>query len=204
MPYLKNNIIDYVTHYYDRKAIPFRSLSSLSNEKAIKLMKSMYDEYNEETGFSIRFKNPIQYLNNRRDTEKWVRNEFIKKGGKPTKKHPIYTVLGESKWLKKQKPKNIEEAIIKLPLSIFKESDISFTYPDSMVSKWLSQSKPEKLYNKIYHGKIFLMSEILDIVNQKGIPEDWKLNLPENIAPYIEGQIWNYLPILEYIKGLEL
>ena len=49
------------------------------------------------------------------------------------------------------------------------------------------------------------MSEILDIVNQKGIPEeDWKLNLPENIAPYIEGQIWNYLPILEYIKGLEL
>jgi hypothetical protein len=202
MAYIKNNLIDYITHYYDRKAIPFRSLSSLSDEKAIKIMKSLY---NEETEFSIRFKDPVQYLNNRRATEKWVRNEFIKKGGNPDEKHPIYTILGESKWLKKQKPKNIEEATIKLPLSIFQESDISFTYPDSMVSRWLAQSKPEKIYNKLYHGKIFLMSEILDIVNQKGIPEeDWNLNLPENMPTYIEGQVWNYKPIFEYIKGLDL
>ena len=51
--------------------------------------------------------------------------------------------------------------------------------------------------------KIFLMFEILAIVKQKGIPEyEWKLNFPENIPPYIEGQIWNYQPILEYVKEL--
>ena len=194
------NIINYVTHYYDCKAIPFRSLSSLDDKEAIKIMISMYSE---ETEFGARFKDPAQYLKNRRETEEWVKNNFIKKGGKPVEKHPIYTVLGESKWLTKQKPKNSEEAKVKLPLSIFKESDISFTFPDSMVSKWLSREKPENLYNELYHGKIFLMPEVLVIIKQKGVPEyEWELNLPENIPPYIEGQIWNYQPILEYVKEL--
>lgn len=198
----ENNIADYITHYYDRRTIPFRSLSSLNDEEAIELMKSLFSE---ETEFGIRFRDPVQYLNNRRSTEEWVKNEFIKKGGKPVEKHPLYTVFGESKWLVKNSPKNADTNTVKLPLSIFKESDISFTLPDSMVSKWLSRDKPGKLYNKLYHGKIFLISEILDMVKENGMPEEeWDFNLPENLTPYIEGQVWNYKPVLEYVKGIEL
>ncbi len=197
-----NTMINYITHYYDSRSIPFKSLSSLRDEEAIKLMKSLFSE---ETEFGIRFRDPVLYLKNRRNTEEWVRNEFIKKGGKPSEKHPIYTVLGESKWLVKNGPKNADTSIIKLPLSIFKETDISFTCPDSMVSKWLFQEKPEKYYNKLYHGKIFLISEILEIIKQNGIPEEeWDFGLPENLTPYIEAQVWNRKLILEYVKGIEL
>ncbi len=37
------------------------------------------------------------------------------------------------------------------------------------------------------------LSEILAIVEEKGMPEDdWETNLPRSLAPYIEAQVWNH------------
>ena len=72
-------MIEYLTHYYRTDKEPFQSLSDLSDEEAIKIMEQLCDD----TPFGERFKNPIQYLKKRKDTEQWVSEEFIKKGGMP-------------------------------------------------------------------------------------------------------------------------
>jgi hypothetical protein len=189
-------MIDYLTYYYKLGTEPFRSLSALSDEEAIKIMKELYSE----TVFGERFQNPKQYLHNRRETEKWVCNEFKKKGGQPQHTYPIPMVLGTSRWMAKNSPDPDLHGEIRIPLSVFSEYDVSFTYPDSMISLWFAREKPKKYYMADYHGKVFTLSEILSIIREKGIPEDdWHQNLPNSLAPYIEAQVWNH-KILEEFK----
>ena len=189
-------MIDYLTHYYLSAIGPFQSLSALSDEEAIKIMEELCDD----TPFGFRFKDPVGYLRNRRETEKWVREGFIAKGGKPQAPYPIPMVLGSSKWMQKVAPARAGGAELRIPLSIFTEYDISFTYPDSMISIWFGKDKPQEYCLPDYYGKVFTMPEILSIVESKGMPEeDWEVNLPDNLAPYIEAQVWNH-KLLERFK----
>jgi hypothetical protein len=192
-------VVDYLTYYYKRGTEPFRSLSALPDEEAIKIMEELCDD----TPFGARFKDPVQYLHNRRQTEQWVREEFIAKGGQPREAYPIPMVLGSSKWMAKVAPDKELHAEIRIPLSVFTEYDVSFTYPDSMISLWFGRDKPPEYYLPDYHGKIFTRSEILAIVEMKGLPEEaWETNLPSNLAPYIEAQVWNHKLLLEYKRQL--
>src|SRR4030066_226480 len=93
-------MIDYLTYYYKQGTEPFRSLSVLPDEEVIKIMEELCDD----TLFGARFKDPIQYMRNRRQTEQWVREEFMAKGGQPQEAYPIPMVLGASKWMGKQPP----------------------------------------------------------------------------------------------------
>ena len=182
-------MVDYLTHYYLRDTGPFQSLSALSDEEALKIMESLCDD----TPFGARFKDPGQYLHNRKATERWTREGFMAKGGKPQDPYPIPMVLGSSRWLEENEPEGGSGANIRIPLSIFTEYDISFTYPDSMVSFWLSRDKPPEYYQPGLHGKVFTLSEILSLVEKKGMPEEtWETNLPGDIAPYIEAQVWKH------------
>jgi hypothetical protein len=192
-------MIDYLTYYYERGTEPFRSLSALPDEEAIKIMEELCDD----TPFGARFKDPVQYLRNRRQTEQWVREEFIAKGGQPREAYPIPMVLGSSKWMVKVAPDKELHAEIRIPLSVFTEYDVSFTYPDSMISLWFGRDKPPEYYLPDYHGKVFTLSEILSIVESKGLPEEaWETHLPSNLAPYIEAQVWNHKLLLEYKRRL--
>jgi hypothetical protein len=185
---------DLITHYYKKGTSPFRSLSSLSDREAINIMKTLYDE----TLFGARFKNPEQYLKNRRQSEKWVREKFKLKGGAPILDYPIYFVLGESKWLIQNSPDKSFHTEIKVSLADFEEGDVSFTYPDSMISHWFGNDKPAEFYMPELHGKVFTRKEILSIVKSKGDPEkDWQSNLPPTLAPYIEAQVWNPRPFIK-------
>jgi hypothetical protein len=182
-------MIDYLTYYYKHGTEPFQSLSALPDKEVIKIMEELCDD----TLFGARFKDPIQYMRNRRQTEQWVREEFIKKGGRPRETYPIPMVLGASKWMVKQAPDLNVHGEIRIPLSVFTEYDVSFTYPDSMISLWFGREKPKEYYLPDYHGKVFTLSEILSIVGEKGLPEeDWETNLPSDLAPYIEAQVWNH------------
>src|SRR5512135_437335 len=108
-------MIKYLTHYYSRDKEPFQSLSALPDEEAIKIMEKLCDD----TPYGERFKNPIQYLKNRKDTEQWVREEFLAKGGRPKDKFPIPMVLGSSKWLIEAAPNREKHGEIRIPLSVF-------------------------------------------------------------------------------------
>jgi hypothetical protein len=188
-------MVDYLTHYYRRGTPPFRSLSLLPDDEALRLMTGLYDD----TLFGERFKDPLHYLRNRRRTEEWVRAEFCAKGGQPREPYPIYMVLGSSPWLERAAPVTYATGEIRLPLSIFQEGDVSFTYPDSMISHWFGSDKPIEHYQPDYHGRIFTRREILAIVAARGLPEvDWEPRLPDELAPYIEAQVWNREPLLAY------
>jgi len=92
---------------------------------------------------------------------------------------------------------------IHIPLSVFTEYDVSFTYPDSMISLWFGKEKPIEYYQPEYHGKVFTLSEILLMVESRGLPEEeWKTGLPSDLAPYIEAQVWNHEPLLEFKRQL--
>jgi hypothetical protein len=188
-------MVDYLTHYYINGTPPFRSLSTLPDDEALKLMTALYDE----TAFGVRFKDPLQYLRDRRRTEQWVRSEFIAKGGQPQEPYPIYMALGSSQWLVKAAPQTSYHGEIQIPLGDFQEGDVSFTYPDSMVSHWFGTDKPIEYYQPDYHGRVFTRSEILAIVARRGMPEEgWEPRLPDHLPPYIEAQVWNRAPLLAY------
>jgi hypothetical protein len=193
-------MVDYLTYYYSIDKEPFQSLSALSDEEAIDIMEKLCDD----TLFGARFKNPAQYLKDRKDTEQWVREGFSAKGGRPKDKYPISMVLGSSKWLIEAAPDRKKHGEIRIPLSVFRECDVSFTYPDSMISRWFGRDKPIEYYQAELHGKVFTIPEILSIVEKKGMPEEnWETNLPKSLAPYIEAQVWNRELLLEYLEHLK-
>ncbi|BBH24173.1 hypothetical protein Back11_55180 [Paenibacillus baekrokdamisoli] len=191
-------MFEFLTHYYKQGDLPFRSLSALTDSEALKIMESLY----EDNPLAERFKEPVQYLNNRKQTEKWVRDEFIAKGGQPKDEYPLYAVLGYSNWIENHLS-SFDIDRIHIPLSIFTELDISFTYPDSMVTYLLGMDKHAVYYQPEYHGKIFTLSEVNLLANMYGAPEEkWRTALLEGMGPYIEyieAQIWNHKPLLAYL-----
>jgi hypothetical protein len=187
--------MDYLTHYYHTDQEPFRSLSALPDEAALQIMQSLVDD----SPYGERFKHPRQYLADRRAAEKWVREGFILKGGKPQAQYPIAMVLGSSQWLCKFAPQPEKHGEIRLPLSLFSKYEVSFTYPDSMISHWLGRDQPPEFYLPDLHGIIFTLDEILAIVAERGMPEGrWQTHLPEHLAPYIEAQVWNHTKLREF------
>lgn len=196
-------MIDHLTYYYTRGTPPFRSLSALPPDEAIKIMQDLYIK-NEESILFERFREPQQYLERRRQTEQWVREQFIAKGGRPQEAYPISMVLGNSRWVEKHAPGALDtQSDMRIPLSILNEEEVSFTYPDSMISFWFGMEKPAEFYMPEYHGRIFTLSEIQEIIEAKGLPEDgWAINLPDSMAPYIEAQVWNHVKLIEYHNRL--
>ena len=193
--------VGYLTYYYERGQEPFRSLSALSDSEAIRIMERLYVRHPGNILFE-RFRDPAQYLNTRRQTEQWVRAAFIAKGGRPQQAFPISMVLGSSRWIEEHAPDPASHAELRIPLSSLAESDVSFTYPDSMVSLWLHRDKPIDYYLPEYHGKVFTIPEILAIVEANGLPEEWTTALPSHVGRYIEAQVWNRQPLLEYGRPL--
>ena len=71
-----------------------------------------------------------------------------------------------------------------------------------MVSFWLGTDKPHSYFDPEYHGRIFTLSEVKELISTRGFPEkNWGSTLPENVAPYIEAQIWNH-KLLNKIPGI--
>src|SRR5512138_3982128 len=126
-------MIDYLVHLYKIGTEPFRTLSSLPEGEAIQIMQSLYMP---GSIFWERFEDPAGYLRLRKQIEQQIRQTFIAKGGLPREVHPIYMAFGRTRWML-----NCIDALtlatttqIEVPLALFEEFDISFTYPDSMVS----------------------------------------------------------------------
>ena len=193
-------MVDYLTYYYARGTEPFRCLSALPDEEAIRIMEALADD----TPYGDRFKDPAAYMRNRLLTEQWVCEQFIAKGGRPRGRYPVPMVLGSSRWMVAHAPDRAVHGEIRIPLAVFSEGDVSFTYPDSMISLWFGRDKPPATYMPEYHGIVFTMSEILAIVEAKGLPEDeWDTHLPDDLAPYIEAQVWNQEPLEAYKRQVE-
>lgn len=193
--------MDNLIHIYKRGTEPFRSLSALSDAEALDRMQGLYTE---GAVFWERFKEPGRYWQIRKQVEAWIRGEFIVKGGQPRAAYPIYMIWGRSKWMETAgDAETLATTIeIQVPLSAFRESAVSFTYPDSMVSYMLNQQRNPAYYLPEYHGKVFTLAEMQAIVETNGLPGDkWGTELPSNLANYIEAQVWDHEPLLAYRKA---
>ena len=196
-------MVNFLVHLYKIGTEPFQNLSALPDEEALQIMA---DLYMEGSVFWERFENPREYWQYRKEIEQWLYKAFVAKGGKPQMPYPIYMILGQAKWGERKMDAATQAMTraIQVPLSIFEEGDISFTYPDSMVSWMLEQEKNPAHYQPDYHGKVFTRSEILAIVEEKGLPEaGWETNVPDHLAHYIEAQVWNHDILLEYKRQSE-
>ena len=185
-------------HIYKKDSKPFQTLSLLSNEEAERMMRSLYVE---GSTFWERFKNPREYLGFRKTIEEKIRKEFIRKGGKPKVKYPIYCILGKSKWLENGPDEFTLKttAMIEIPFSLCKCEEVSFTYPDSMVSTLIENEKNMDYYDPDLHGKVFTYEEIKKVIEERGYPGyKWKTKMPEHFANYIEAQVWNYDTFSQY------
>jgi hypothetical protein len=188
-------MIDFLTYYYENGSVPFRCISELPDESAVHIMRELYRRHRGSVLYE-RFSHPEDYLRERRETEKWVRSEFTAKGGRPAAEHPVSMVLGSSTWIERNAPDRRKHGEIQLPLALFSETDVSFTFPDSMVSRWLGAARPEEYFLPDFHGKVFTLGEIRKIVEALGLPEEkWGIPLPPDTGPYIEAQVWNRSPL---------
>jgi hypothetical protein len=196
-------MIDYLLHFYRSGTKPFQSLSVLPDADAVQRMKNLYVE---GSIFWERFKDPPLYLRARRQIERWLWEEFRAKGGKPRETCPLYLVLGRPLWTLRVADAATTATTdeIRVPLSLFQECDISFTYPDSMVSTLLAKERNPEYFLPEYHGKVFTLSQIRSIVESKGLPgEGWDARLPPRLANYIEAQVWNHGLLADYLSRLD-
>jgi hypothetical protein len=187
---LNSNLI---TYYFKNGTEPFISMSDFSDNE---IQDIMTKHFPKDTRFH---KNPLDNILRRRSTELWLHQEFKNKGGKPKIEHPIYFTLGNSSYLEEYVGFDENFSAIEIPLEEINELEISFTYPDSVVSQWLHEERNEEYYNGEYHGHLFMLDEIQELVEKYFITgEEWRNSENRKYDFFIEAQIWNLEPLMKY------
>jgi hypothetical protein len=185
------NIPKFLFHYYELDNGPFRNITEYGLKKAESIQNQISKGFNS--------KRPDNYIDLRFSLEKRIKEQFILKGGKPNRNDPFYFTLGECNWAKSW---YVNPGVIKIPLTDFKPNQISFTYPDSMVSFQFYDEPKLATYRKNCNGQVFILSEISNLINEYGLPTEEKSQTQENLKfdKYIEAQIWDDEIINEYKK----
>lgn len=179
-----------LTHYHHSDDQPFQTLSALAEDEALNTISNLRGR----TGAVYdRFSNPQKYLRRRQETEGWIRQEFTRKGGQPVAAYPQYFVVERAIWI--EEGFNGQSSAIQIPLSAFNPEQVSFTYPDSMISYWLRNQTDEEFYHPEYHGQVFVLSEICKIIDEFGVPdEEWRTDGTRKYDLFIEAQVWGSIP----------
>lgn len=170
-----------IVHYCHSECMPLRSITELPEKEAFETAYKL--GLNNGTAFG-RFKDFINYFPRRIKTEKWLYDWFLKSGGEPKTKHPLYFVLEGSDFLNEWFGKG---KMIKIPLSIIDTKHISFTLGDSCATFDKENRKDPFLKEKLYemieknNGRT---DELLE-----AIYKDYNYH-------YIECQLWNNKYIL--------
>jgi hypothetical protein len=179
-----------LTHYHHRDEPPFQNLSALTRADAIEVMMNLR---NRSGKVYHRFQNPQSYIEKRQRVESWVRQEFINKGGRPANTYPHYFVVGRSLWI--EEGYQNQYLSTDYPITAFDRSQVSFTYPDSMISYWLKSQSQQVFYHPEYHGQVFTLGEISAIIALFGVPiDEWRNDQMRQHDLFIEAQIWSDIP----------
>ncbi len=172
-------------YYYKPTLAPLRSVMELSDEKVVDFMRSSLPE---DTIFHT---NPQRCIRQRRETEEWLYETFRTQGGTPSIRHPVYMTLGPASYIEEM---GIYSARLEFPLSSFPKSTVSFTYPDSYVSRLLAKTS-DGLFNPKYHGKVFTLSDLDHLLEDGQVHnEAWREKGREKDF-FIEAQIWDTTPL---------
>lgn len=177
----------YITNYRETGGLPLRNIMRLPKEEAYKVARKLSEN---STARNNRYGEYFErYYQKRQSTEEWLYNQFLKNGGKPETKHPIYFVLCECSSFQEFYG-NKEQ--IQIPLKDIASEHISFTPRDSMHIKNMG----------ITEGVVWNKNAFLNMMREsdKSV-SDFIVSLPAIFGKpgsYIEVQLWSD----EYIKHL--
>ncbi|WP_127533621.1 hypothetical protein [Paenibacillus kobensis] len=172
-------------HYYDLSTGPFRNLSDLDPCEAERILQEIRTH---KKGFAS--KRSADYLTIRRNLEARARELFVLKGGKPVRSAPHYMTLGECPWLLEWFDEGKQLAIA---IDHFDPSVISFTYGDLFPTMRYQDGKK-------YRGQIYTLPEIIELIDEFGLPQEWNRSGDQGPERYIEVQVWDDLPLLLWTR----
>lgn len=173
-------IPDYLTRYYQQGENPFLSLNMLPLDKADEVRRNHCKKLNIDNFYADE-----TYLQNRIEIEQWMYKEFVRKGGKPKEKVPIYMTLGESVGggdIRLDIQQNACE--LKIPLKYLDLECISFTLEDSMVDLIFDDNCKLIDVRRTNTPNVYLFEEIQAVADRYHIYD-------EPVVHYFEAQVWN-------------
>jgi hypothetical protein len=173
-----------ITHNYDPARGAFRNLCNLSPSEAERIL-------DEIRASGLKRLRP-NYLERRLETEQWLYAERTRKLGVPVLRHPIYFFLGDFA----DGEDAARPASVILPLSTFAPAMVTFTYPDSMATLPLATREELAAHRKPYHGQVFTLEEIKDVVAAFGMPPKRSMTDSKGtFDTFIEVQVWDDTPL---------
>jgi hypothetical protein len=192
------SVPDYITHYHLRDRPPFLNLSDL-DELRLRQVLAALNTIGRDGASERRFGS--RYMQLRRATEVVLRDRFVARGGRPERSSPHYFVLGDSEWFAGL---YTDAGVVHLPLAEMPSELVSFTYPDSMTSMGLSQDFGIPVAPRPYHGTVYRIEELADVVALHGYPRPPRPNSYdrhqfEEFEHYIEVQVWSDDPVRRYL-----
>jgi len=178
-----------ITHNYDPARGPFRNICTVTCDEAELIL--------DEIRKSGKRKLKPNYLQRRITTEEWLYAERTRKLGAPRLSHPIYFFLGDFCGTDATRPLSV-----RLPLVAFSREAITFTYPDSMTSLPLATLVEHQDDRRPYHGHVFTLDEVQDVVSEYGMPGEESDHSASRYDTFIEVQIWDDEPLREYLPSI--
>ena len=165
-----------ITHYFYPGTDPWKNIMNLPEKEAFRVAAELADKHPDTTSFG-RFADFVNYYPNRKRADEYVREEFIKLGGRPKLMHPYSFVLGECEYLKDWFDANDK---LVLNLSDIPDDQISFTLGDSCAL--------------LIHGEeptVLTKAMLLDGINacEGSVEEYCKKSLGK--YAYVEVQLWS-------------
>ena len=179
-----------ITHNYDPARGAGRNLCDLPPVEAERIL--------DEIRASGRRRVRANYLERRLAVEDWLRAERRRKLGDTPLERPVYFFLGN--FADGRDPSR--PASLVLPLDAFRPESLTFTYPDSMASLPIATRQELAFHRKPYHGQVFTLAELREVVARFGLPgERWKHDPAMAYDRFIEVQLWDDAPIAALRAG---
>ncbi len=176
----------FITHYYFPGTDPWKNIMNLPEKEAFRIAAELAAMHPETTSFG-RFADFENYYPNRKKADEYVRETFIRLGGKPELLHPYSFTLMECEYLRKWFSEG--EKLV-LNLYDIPEDQISFTVGDSC-AQIINGMEPEVL------TKEMLMKRIRNCGNS--VDAFFKASLGR--FAYVEVQLWDRPPGTEQTEG---
>ena len=165
----------FLINYRHPNCEPLKSITQLPEKEAFVLAKKLYLESpcRANNRFGSGF---AEYYKHRIEMEQWLYDKFTALGGNPQIKNPFYFTLQHSQSLYENFDKG---EIIKIKLQDIDDTDISFTFNDSMA----------KFYSSDWEEP-FLKSRLYDLISANENSFDKFLCTIQPRYHYIEAQLW--------------
>ena len=167
----KMNII----HYYFPGTDPWKNIMNLPEEEAFAKAKELADAHPEDPSFG-RFADFANYYPTRKETDAYVHDRFVEKGGRPELLHPFSFTLLECEYLRKWFSEG--EKLV-LDLNDIPEDQISFTIGDSCAQ-----------YGWGDRPKVLTKKELLQKIHACGGSVETFLKDSLGRFAYVEVHVW--------------